>query len=94
MTTTTKCEIQRGVLKACSTMDRHLEPLANQRGKGRLWVVEFASVRDLRAAHVGVAFGGRGGEKRGIMLKFCPWCGASILEESVKPTRALAAAGT
>lgn len=72
-----KCSYEDG---PCEAMARYAHPGAADRGKGIFAMSNIMNVRTLSAKmyHKGFFFRSDYTEKNGIMLYYCPWCGADL----------------
>jgi hypothetical protein len=70
-----KCHFTGKNLTAC-------QPLASRIGTSGLHAVEVVEHGTLVAHHARVRLRGVmfGPQRRGVMLNYCPWCGASLRE--------------
>lgn len=70
-----KCEVDGGRLTPCSPLDKAMAPEANH-GQGLV----FAIIMNFRTGAERHGVMAKSGEfkKRGLMLRFCPWCGTDI----------------
>lgn len=71
----TKCDVKKGIF--CFVMEKMLEPEDNahhRKGLTRLIILNFDKGTQ---ALWGVSYG-RGRSDPGVMLNYCPWCGASL----------------
>lgn len=59
----------------CTALNDRLND-GNARGKG-LSGVDLMNLRTMKTSFIGVCYK-RSSKDRGLMINFCPWCGASL----------------
>ena len=60
----------------CDSMDTRLADRPNANAKG-LTIIRVVGLKTHKTRIIGVAYK-RGAADRGLMLNFCPWCGADL----------------
>lgn len=75
-----KCSVNDGIVGMCPGLDRAVEDEANSRRKGLTLLVlrDLTPGGGLKVTRTGIVLRSGDLPKTGVILNYCPFCGASI----------------